>query len=176
MENGAAIAPEHETPDADPSITPNVAEPTPRKSYTKEDALNAILEFLSTANNETLIACFVGLGAITYVILGRLGLVLIGIAGGVVLHATWEGKNEDTVDDLLNVEKKRRKQETSLEAIQRILEWKSDKRPTEEGDGPASDLDVLLSAKKPLDFTNFQPATCAALTGFVDAVIRDYVK
>ena len=176
MENGAAIAPDHQLPDTDLSITPNDPEPTPRKSYSKEDLLNHVLEFLSNANNETLFACFVGLGAMTYIILGRVGLVLIGIAGGVVLHAQWEGRDEDAVDDLLRAEKKNRKRETSLEAIQRILEWKDGKKATDEGDGPSSVVDVLLSAKKPLDFASFQLATSAALTGFVDAVIRDYVK
>ena len=176
MENGAAIVPEHQTPNTDPSITPNIAQPTFRKSYSKEDTLNAVLEFLSNASNETLIACFVGLGAITYIILGRVGLVLIGIAGGVVLHAQWEGRDEDAVDDLLSLERRKRKRETSLEAIQRILEWKDDKKTTDKGDEQASDLDVLLATRKPLDFASFQPATSAALAGFVDAVIRDYVK
>ena len=49
------------------------------------------LHFLATASNETLGACLVGLSAGTYLILGRVGLVLIGVVGGVVLHATFEG-------------------------------------------------------------------------------------
>src|SRR6266480_6019842 len=43
------------------------------------------IDFLSSASNETLGACLVGLGATTYFILGRVGLVVIGVAGGIVL-------------------------------------------------------------------------------------------
>ena len=60
-----------------------------------QDLTSYALNFLSNASNETLGACFVGLGATTYLVLGRIGLVLIGVVGGVVLHATWDGDATD---------------------------------------------------------------------------------
>ncbi|KAL8872462.1 MAG: hypothetical protein Q9198_007204 [Flavoplaca austrocitrina] len=63
-------------------------------SQKAQESLDYILQFLSTASNETLGACLAGLGAATYFILGRIGLVLIGVVGGIVLHAVWEDRNE----------------------------------------------------------------------------------
>ncbi|KAL9041316.1 MAG: hypothetical protein Q9180_001357 [Flavoplaca navasiana] len=63
-------------------------------SQKAQESLDHILQFLSTASNETLGACLAGLGAATYFILGRIGLVLIGVVGGIVLHAVWEDRNE----------------------------------------------------------------------------------
>src|SRR5437868_920931 len=59
---------------------------SPSTSTTAQDLTSRILDFLSNASNETLIASLVGLGATTYFVLGRLGLLLIGGVGGVVLH------------------------------------------------------------------------------------------
>ena len=170
------VAPASPSPHSDRSFGEATATPIPGKSYSKEDALNAVLEFLSNASNETLIACFVGLGAVTYVILGRVGLVLIGIAGGIVLHATWEGKDEGADKDLLSLEKSKKQRETGLDVVQRVLEWRDQKKATAEVDRENVNADILLSSRKQLDFASFHPATGAALTSFVDAVIRDYVK
>ena len=177
MENGTETA--ETVPEAEPPTPPKDEQaatiPTAGKSYLQED-LNVVLEFLSNANNETLIACFFVLGLFTYAILGRVGLVLIGVVGGVVLHATWEGKEGDMGEGRLELQKSKRQKETGLDVIQRILEWREQKKTTMGEDGQPEDVDVLLSAQKQLDFTGFPPATGGALTGFVDAVIRDYVK
>src|SRR5277367_4066951 len=90
--------PEHATR-ALPSNTPSsepIENDTPQVTSTStslvseklRDLTNATLNFLSTASNETLGAFVVGLAASTYLVLGRLGLVLIGAVGGVILHAT----------------------------------------------------------------------------------------
>jgi hypothetical protein len=127
------------------------------------------LHFLATASNETLGACLVGLGAGTYFILGRVGLVLIGVVGGVVLHATWEGQSKD------GEEKGKGRRELGVDVALRVLDWR-DTRPLEQGAGEGDDLSVQLLAGKTLDFSEFQPETAAALTELTDAVIRDYVK
>lgn len=131
------------------------------------------LEFLSTASNETLGACLVGLGATTYFVLGRVGLVIIGVAGGVILHATWEKPLNDATRPL---EDKRRK-EVGLDVIHRVLNWRDEQKDRDDGgeDESASDRVDLQSTKK-LDFEGFRPETKAALEEFTDAVIRDYVK
>jgi hypothetical protein len=155
----------------------------------KKDAQNApsldvkaitdrTLQFLATASNETLGACLVGLSAGTYLILGRVGLVLIGVVGGVVLHATWEnnshnGKGGDQKGK--NAETRRR--ELGVDVAHRILDWRdirSQGKDSSEDDN--SDLSLKLYSGKPLDYSEFKPETAAALTELTDAVIRDYVK
>jgi hypothetical protein len=136
------------------------------------------LQFLATASNETLGACLVGLSAGTYLVLGRVGLILIGVVGGVVLHATWEGHAHGSDD----VERKgrgaeARRRELGVDVAHRLLDWR-DARTQEKhpGEDDILDLRVNLYSGKSLDFSDFKPETAAALTELTDAVIRDYVK
>lgn len=140
-------------------------------------ALDRTLHFLANASNETLGACLVGLGATTYLVLGRVGLVLIGVVGGVVLHATWEKGtfNKPEGSDLHKDDRKKR--ETALEVAQRVLNWRSavaDEHVSK--NALSNDLDIKLLSGEDLDFTGFKPETSQALTELTDAVIRDYVK
>jgi hypothetical protein len=136
------------------------------------------LHFLATASNETLGACLVGLSAGTYLILGRVGLVLIGVVGGVVLHATWEGHSQDGDND----EKKgksaeARRRELGVDVAHRVLDWRDRRtQAKDKREDDVSDLSLKLYAGAPLDFSEFKPETAAALTELIDAVIRDYVK
>ena len=139
--------------------------PTPLT--TVQDLTNQLLEFLSTATNETLGSCLIGLIAITYVVLGRIGLVLIGVVCGVALHATWENSNTEAAPESA------RKREKGLDVVQRLLDWRENKDLTSKAGGDHPNLDVI--ARKELNFSEFQPATGAALSSLVDAVIRDYV-
>lgn len=134
------------------------------------DLTGQILDFLSNASNETLGACIIALGATTWLILGRVGLVLIGIAGGVVLHATWERDGQGHTNDEANALEARRRREKGLDVVGRVLEWRHKTKAGEEPDG----LDVR--SRGTLDFSRFRPETSAALTGLTEAVIRDYVK
>ncbi|KAF2711539.1 hypothetical protein K504DRAFT_522939 [Pleomassaria siparia CBS 279.74] len=134
------------------------------------------LHFLATASNETLGACLVGLGAGTYLILGRVGLILIGVMGGVVLHASWEGNTRSDGEDkaLWSGDKKR---ERGVDVVHRVLDWRDARaQGTEQSGEDESDLDVKLYSGKDLDYSEFRPKTAAALTELTDAVIRDYVK
>jgi hypothetical protein len=134
------------------------------------------LHFLATASNETLGACLAGLGAGTYLILGRVGLVLIGVVGGVVLHATWEGHNGDT-KETQGKSADARKRELAVDIAQRVLDWRKDKTPAEgKPEDDSYDFNVQLYSGKTLDYSDFKPETAAALTELTDAVIRDYVK
>lgn len=149
-------------------------------SFTSKSAhymKDRVLQFLSTASNGTFGACLVGLGASTYLVLGRLGLVLIGVAGGIVLHATWEGNTQIGAEDEVTGVEIRKRREGGLEIAERVLNWRDSKRRAQSKDGDrGQDVDLMISARKELDFAAFQPATGAALTSLVDAVIRDYVK
>ena len=141
------------------------------------EVTDATLRFFATASNETLGACAVGLCASTYLVLGRVGLVLIGAVGGVVLHATWEhqlnavgsGKGVDGAGD-------RRRRELGAEVVKRVLDWRETGRDTKEKDFASAQKIEGSATAEVLDFKDFQPETRAALTGFTDAIIRDYVK
>jgi hypothetical protein len=138
---------------------------------------NAALNFLSNASNETLGACAIGLCASTYLVLGRVGLVLIGAVGGIVLHATWEGSNGDGHDrDTTFNNTARRRKELGIEVARRVLDWK-DRRNGALAEAEVADEKIEASvATKALDYSDFQPATGEALTILTDAIIRDYVK
>ena len=138
---------------------------------------NSALQFLSTASNETLGACAVGLAASTYLVLGRLGLVLIGAVGGIVLHATWEGQDAGAESVGSQEKQQRRKRELGLEVTKRALDWRDRKRQERD---TVQDEDWTVAAtsntSKPPDFADFQPETQEALKEFTDAIIRDYVR
>jgi hypothetical protein len=141
---------------------------------TAQDLVSRVLDFLSTASNETLGACLVGLGAATYFVFGRIGLILIGAVGGVVLHATWEGGVGESADGAARAREARRRREIALDVAERVLDWREKKQ----GDriGVRDEVELKAGAIKPADFSGFAPETAAALNGLTDAVIRDYVK
>ena len=137
------------------------------------NAANRTLSFLSTASNETLGACLVGLGATTYVVLGRVGLVLIGVVGGVVLHATWDGSRGGDRDGEARAQEAARRREVGLDVLQRVMDWRGKDiacRPDEEADA------LGIAAVQAMDYSGFRPETADALNVFTEAVIRDYVK
>lgn len=128
------------------------------------------LHFLAHASNEALGACLAGLGASTYYIFGRVGLVIIGVASGVVLHATWEGIRNDDRDEATKRLDQQRKKETGLELARRLLDLRVSAETAEDEREEAK-----LNATHQLDFSRFEPETAAALETFTDAVIKDYV-
>ena len=132
------------------------------------------LHFLSHASNETLGACLVGLGATTYFVLGRVGLLLIGMVSGIALHASWDPNNSQAGKLSAREADQKKRREIGLEVVQRVFQWK-DKRG-DEMDADTSEDEVKALANKKADFSAFRPDTAAALTVFTDAIVRDYVK
>lgn len=160
-----------DTPEA--CKTPHTAPAVDIKALT-----DRALHFLATASNETLGACLVGLGAGTYLILGRVGLVLIGVVGGVVLHATWEGHSHEGANkETRGKSAEARRRELGVDIAHRVLDWRTKHAP-EQGshEHDASTLSLKLYSGTKLDYSGFRPETAAALTELTDAVIRDYVK
>ena len=158
--------------ESDPSLTQHAPATKP---LTTSTVVDATLKFFANASNETLGACAVGLCASTYLVLGRVGLVLIGAVGGVVLHATWEnqygGRSEEEKAEL-----ERRRKELGLEVTQRVLDLRGQKRQQKNEDQKdVLDTDSKIESKS-LDYSNFEPETRVALTNLTDAVIQDYVK
>lgn len=141
-----------------------------------QELMDRALDFLATASNETLLGVFALLAFVTYIVLGRVGLVLIGIGLGVVLHASWEGSTQTRSSEGSSTPKKRR--ELALEVSQRLLDWPkravSDQIATQNDSGTIAAPEDLSTAD--LEFTTFRPATAAALRSFTDAVVKDYVK
>ena len=147
-----------------------VVNPASNASAKAHDFTSRILEFLSNASNETLGACIVALGATTWLVLGRVGLVIIGVVGGVVLHATWEGTIQGNGTEDIKATDARKRRVKGLEIVGRVLDWREKTKGDTDSDGFES------SAQRTSDFSDFQPETGAALTALTDAVIRDYVR
>ncbi len=171
----------------------NRLEPTPKANSTSleqnevrnkpvgltkaQELINGVLRFLSTASSETLGACAVGLASITYFVLGRVGLLIIGIVGGVLLHATWEENVQNQASHGTEASEARRRKEASLNVVERVLNWRGKQHGNSTQDrSDVRDVENKISAHKELDFSGFQPFTAAALGNLTDAVIRDYVK
>ena len=146
-------------------------------TFKPRDLAFRILGFLATASNDTLGACLVGLGAITYWVFGRIGLVLIGVVVGVVLHATWEQTIHspgNAHDDLKDAETRRKEQGFAL--LERILDWR-ERDGSSNGQGEkALKENAITTSSTELGFSSLPPATGAALNNLTEAVIRDYVK
>lgn len=152
----------------------SAAETASGASIQLQDMADKALHFLSHASNETLGACIVGLAATTYFVLGRVGLVLIGIVGGVALHATWEASHSSPDRLSLNETEQKKRREVGLDVVHRLL--LSREKQKDKADADESDDEVKPLASTKADFSSFRPDTQAALNVFTDAVIRDYVK
>ncbi|KAK5102915.1 Small ribosomal subunit biogenesis [Lithohypha guttulata] len=152
--------------------SPTSTNPLPTTSDRVRSLTNDILHFIGNASNETLGACAVGLAASTYLVLGRLGLVLIGTLGGIILGSTW---NHDTIAEGKDATKSgQRKRELGIEVAKRALDLRSQDRQGEERT-PQEKIEASTS-QEILDFSQYPSQTAAALTSFSDAVIQDYVK
>lgn len=125
-----------------------------------EDIINSVLQFLSAASTEALVGVAVALTTLTYFVLGRIGLILIGGFAGVLLHATWEARNTGDYTSI--------RREHSLDVIRRLLDFREHNTKDEIHQGK----DEIAT----YNFESFQPETAAALRELVDAVIRDYVN
>jgi hypothetical protein len=144
----------------DAPAAPKEAAPIPSKpppTTNLEDLTTRALRFLSTATPETIGGIAVGLAACTYLVLGKVGLVLIGVLGGIVLHATWEGRSPTAGPD----EDARR--EKGLDIVKRLL----DLRETRTIEEDEEEKEIVGN-----NFEGFQPETGAALNELVEAVIR----
>ncbi|RKF59261.1 putative px domain-containing protein [Erysiphe neolycopersici] len=139
--------------------TINIPSP-PYSSMTLEDITNYALQFLSVASPEAIVGVAVSLTTLTYFVLGRIGLILIGGVAGILLHANWEARG---TEDHMSL-----RREKSIDVVRRILEIREQSTKTETY--PVKDEIATCN------FDNFQPETAAALRELVDAVIRDYVK
>lgn len=129
----------------------------------EEDLATQAFRFLATATPGTLGGVAVGLGAVTYFVLGPLGLVLIGAFGGVVGYIQWEQRNAEVARAL--------KGEKGVDFIARLLETKT-KAELTQSEEDADKQEAALA----LRLEDFQPETREAINEIIDAVISGYVK
>ena len=147
---------------------PNGADAAPtRAPATTPDATTRLLQYLAHASAEQLCAVAVGLAGCTYLILGRVGLVLIGAFGGIILHASWE--RHSALADIQTTHPK----QNGLHVLQKVLEWR-ERNPANLYE--VDDNDDIGGAELGSNFDDFRPATAEALRELVEATIRDYVE
>lgn len=153
-------------------------QPNPSSLVQPKDAVDYILNLLATSSTEGLLGIFALLIGVTYIVLGRLGLLLIGIATGVVLHATWEGDANNAAIGPLDARNPVRRRELALDIANRLLDWPTRKagQVDENNDNRQGQDGVQEASEIQLDYSSFRPETAAALRSLTDAVIRDYVK
>lgn len=180
LESTTALAKSLETNDSaekgDSTSNTTIAKVTEDTTVNFQELISYILRFLSDATNETLAACLIGLGASTFIVFGRLGLVLIGVFGGVILHATWEEHSKTQSDEEVKVSDTKNRRERGLDIIQRILDGPGNSRAADTESQPAPNQEETSLRSSEPDFSSFEPGTAAALASLTDAVIRDYVK
>ena len=119
------------------------------------------LEFISTATPSTLAGIAVVFSGITYAILGKVGLLFIGAFGGVVAFVSLEARNPNIARAVRG--------EKGPEILDRV--WLDLQGAKSQDCADSKDEETTFKA-----FDDFRPDTREALSGLVDAVIRDYVK
>jgi hypothetical protein len=134
-----------------------------------------ILHFLQTADNQVLLAFLGALALLVYLVLGRLGLLLIGLVSGFLFHEYWAGlANYGAQFGVRGFIGAPSRKELGIEVAARLLDWTSQRAALETD----HDNEVVRITNDDLtvDSSRYPPATAAALTELVDATIRDYVK
>lgn len=124
---------------------------------------NRILQFLSTVTPTTLAAIAVGFAGVTYAVLGQFGLVIVGAVGGVISFIVWEGRNPEIARAV--------KGEKGPDALERLWADLDSSRALAAKPDDAEEEDNALKS-----FDDFGPETKEAVTGLLDAIIRDYIK
>ncbi|KAH9900167.1 PXA domain-containing protein [Xylariomycetidae sp. FL2044] len=151
------------SPTSPASLTSPANKGTPASpSSDQDDLLTKVFQFLSRATPGTIGGIAAGLAAITYFILGRAGLLLIGAFAGVTLFIAWESRHPEVSRAVRG--------ERGHEFLDRFLETKNTIAGLKSEQEEEHETQVLATS-----FDDFQPETRQALNEFVDAVIRDYV-
>ncbi|KAK4241656.1 PXA domain-containing protein [Achaetomium macrosporum] len=138
--------------------------PKPPGASDDESLTGRVFRFLATATPETLGGVAVGLAATTYLVLGRLGLVLIGAFGGIVSFIQWEQRNIEVARAVRG--------EGGIDVLARLLAARKEPEKALLEGQSAKDAEGALVRS----FDDLQPETREAMNELVDAVIDNYVK
>ena len=130
-----------------------------------------LLLYLSNGSNETLVATGILLCLLIYILLGRVGLIFVGMLVGVILQASW-GEDRPLLNKFCSNGQKLRQRRTNRDLISEILDWRVE----------ASSSEVNIYKEPAVKSSNSHPVclqslprTTSALENFKDAIIRDYV-
>ncbi|TQV95501.1 hypothetical protein V2A60_000689 [Cordyceps javanica] len=139
--------------------------PEPAGPGTREESvlLAKAMHFLSKASPATLAGIAVGFAGVTYAILGRFGLLVIGAVGGAAAFVVWEGRNPNIARTVRG--------ENGPDALERIWVDLQATKVVEEENDTEKENEICFKG-----FDDFRPETREALSGLVDTVIKDYVK
>lgn len=141
------------------------------QSSNSQSLVDQVSLFVAHADRTTLISISAGVVAVSYVLFGRLALLLVGAIGGVILYIWWEGQDNVTNGDNEGAAKRKR-HELSLEVANRLTALYADN-----GSKQDDDEDTLnRPGESSLDYSRMGPATEAALTALTNSVIADYVR
>ncbi|KAF4988960.1 hypothetical protein FGRMN_9433 [Fusarium graminum] len=147
----------------DKPLTTSTNNNTTNTRTNEDDApIAKVIHFFATATPGSLAGVAVGFAAFTYFTMGRLGLVLIGAFGGVAGFISWEARNPELAKAVRG--------ERGIDIIERLLEAKNSHAEQVREDG-SDDEETAMK-----NFDDFRPETREALSGLVDAIVRDYVK
>ncbi|KAL4997781.1 PXA domain-containing protein [Aspergillus recurvatus] len=137
-----------------------------------KQSLDSVLHFLSTCSSEKLLFVLVCLMGATYMMLGRLGLLLIGTTLGVALHASWEGLDHIHSSEYPNIGRK----QLSLSIVHKLLDWEGI-NPVKAGldTRDAGETHHRAASRVDVDISSLGPVTAGALHSLIDAAVRDYV-
>ncbi|KAI3326003.1 hypothetical protein HD806DRAFT_488863 [Xylariaceae sp. AK1471] len=129
----------------------------------EDDFATKIFRLLSTATPGMLGAIAAALAAVTYFILGRIGLLLIGAFAGITLFVVWESRHPEVARAVRG--------ETGHAFLDRLFDSRYGDLATKSEQDEEKDAVAVAQS-----FDDFQPETRDALCELVDAVIRDYVE
>lgn len=137
-----------------------------------------ILSFLETADDTVLLGLLGASTLLIYLILGRLGLLLIGVVSGFFFHDYWLGliaeKGSGDEGGGIALYSSCRRRELGIEVASRLLDWKPQKVVLR-ADQERAEAATAAGGTAVLDLSKFPPATAAALTELVDSMMNDYV-
>ena len=105
-----------------------------------------------------------GLLLLIWLFLGKIGLVLVGVVSGAQLHSWWVRYGCPAANDAS------RRQQSGIEVVHRLMTVQSAQRSETRSTGP-SDVDEVVA-----DYSDFKPATGAALSAASDEVVEQYVE
>lgn len=141
----------------------------------QKEAKDFVLNLLATSSGESLSCAVAALIFATYIVLGRVGLLLIGLVLGVLLHASWEGGNVGSRSEVLASRNPKKRRELALELANRLLDWPKRILPEGVNDEGSRRRTIEQGPGANLDYSAFGPRTSAALRSITDVAIRDYV-
>ncbi|KAI2640272.1 hypothetical protein GGS21DRAFT_506029 [Xylaria nigripes] len=129
----------------------------------KDDQVTIILRYISGASPATLGA----IAVVSYLVLGRLLLLLIGAVAGVTCWVIWESRHPEAARAVRG--------EDTYALLDRLIDPASgnSKLRLEQDTEKDAEKDAIAVLQS---FDDFQPETKDALCGLVDAIVRDYVE